>query len=347
VANVLLATDGPCPCGSGRLLGDCCWSRYAAEVDVWRRAQAAERRLAKSVITYATARWGQPLFRMALRLFFSSAVEASEFRLCLLPVFDRWLAFTWVPRLDDDPFFLVTGTTPGWSLALKNLLTGEPLVVVDPEIAARARPDDVLFSAVQSVGGVRLLLGPAPYSVPLEVLHEVGEVRRFHTSAGEWMTPPDIAEFDMAFELSDICGRAWSRSATAIFEAGAEPREPLHLAWWLSGGFGDAVECLRPLTICYDDDYVEMAIGPDGAPLALLMWFERGPSDDPDDWRCIGYLYLSDGRLSADVPSRAHADRLLNEVARRLGAAAIVQEIRSAVPVRVHDRGCWLPVFTA
>jgi hypothetical protein len=324
---------------------------------------------------------------MALRLFFSSAVEASEFRLYLLPVFDRWLAFTWVPRLDDDPdapedwpdaalglswlssrlpaiddfdqeflvsgadagysFFLVTGTTPGWSLALKNLLTGEPLVVVDPEIAARARPDDVLFSAVQSVGGVRLLLGPAPYSVPLEVLHEVGEVRRFHTSAGEWMTPSDIAEFDMAFELSDICGRAWSRSATAIFEAGAEPREPLHLAWWLSGGFGDAVECLRPLTICYDDDYVEVAIGPDGAPLALLMWFERGPSDDPDDWRCIGYLYLSDGRLSADVPSRAHADRLLNEVARRLGAAATVQEIRSAVPVRVHDRGCWLPVFTA
>ena len=379
-----LGADGPCPCESGRPLRECCWSRYAAEVDTWRRVQEAERRLARSIITYGLGTWGWPLFAAAFR-HFAPAAAAPDALLYTLPVFDRWLAYTWVARLEDDTYvpedwpdaslglswlssaapsvdafdeafivtaaeasyslFQVDATRPGWSLSMRNLLTGEPLVAVDPEISTRARPDDLLFGAAHSMNGLTLLLGLAPYSVPTEALADLRGFRADYSKNGEWMAPADVAELDLTFELCETCTRLWGRGSAGFLDSGADIREPLHLNWTVSIPFADALECLRPLTVCYDDDdYVEVSIGPRGDPHALFMWFERRPSDDPDDWVCIGYLYLTDGRLAADVPSRRLADRLLNEVQQRLGGAATWQGTRSAMPVRVHDRGCWVPV---
>jgi hypothetical protein len=49
-------------------------------------------------------------------------------------------------------------------------------------------------------------------------------------------------------------------------------------------------------------------------------------------------VWLDGHRLAADVSSRKHADRLIAEVARRLGAAATLVETCSSRAVQVHSR---------
>lgn len=58
----------------------------------------------------------------------------------------------------------------------------------------------------------------------------------------------------------------------------------------------------------------------------------------------VGFLYLDEGRLAADVPTRKLANDLIDEVAARLGTAATLVNTRPSLPVRVHRRGCWIPV---
>jgi hypothetical protein len=48
-------------------------------------------------------------------------------------------------------------------------------------------------------------------------------------------------------------------------------------------------------------------------------------------------LYLDDGRLAADVATRAIAERLMGEINARLGSAATLVETRPSVPVRIDS----------
>src|SRR5665213_1765650 len=190
-------SNGLCPCGSGRPFHACCATCFAADMAAWRQAQEAEGRLVKSIVEYAFRTWGWDLLGRALRLF-SMRRDSPEALLISMPVFDRWLAFTWIanhedPDMDvpdgwppaslgvswlaagsttvsrfdqtfivraaDSPYsvFQVEEARPGWFLIMRDLMSGRRLRVVDPEVSACARPDDILFSAVLTLGGVSTL----------------------------------------------------------------------------------------------------------------------------------------------------------------------------------------------
>ena len=110
--------------------------------------------------------------------------------------------------------------------------------------------------------------------------------------------------------------------------------------------FDEVIQRLRPLSVCYGtEEATDVETGPDGDPHALMTWYRHGPSADEDDWDMIGFLHVDKGRLAADVATRTLADRLVAEIAARLGAAAMLVETRPSTPVRVHDRGYWFPTL--
>jgi hypothetical protein len=69
---------------------------------------------------------------------------------------------SFIVKAAESPYsaFLVEAVRPGWSLTMRDLMSGRRLLVVDPEVSTSVRPDDILFSAVLTLDGVSTLLGP-------------------------------------------------------------------------------------------------------------------------------------------------------------------------------------------
>jgi hypothetical protein len=251
-----------------------------------------------------------------------------------------------IVRAADSPYsvFQVEEVRPGWSLTIRDMMTGRRLRVVDPEISACARPDDILFSAVLTLDGVSTLLGPAPYTLPPDSRVDLIDLRRGYSEI-PWMTLAELTEWDLAGDLCDEYTEAFHRGPASVLETCGDAREPLHLRWTVSTPFDDVLQRLRPLSVCYvDEEAIDMQNGPDGEPHVLMTWYQPGPSAEEDDWVMIGFLYIDQGRLAADVPSRMLANRLIAEVAMSLGAGATLVDTRPSTPTRVHTRGCWFPV---
>ena len=94
----------------------------------------------------------------------------------------------------------------------------------------------------------------------------------------------------------------------------------------------------RPLSV-YDSqkEAIDLGSWSDGEPSAMITWYHRSPSFSEEAWKMIGFLHLDEGRLAADIPTHALADRLVGEVAARLGANATLIEMRPSVAVEVSS----------
>ena len=305
----------------------------------------------------------------------------------LAPLFDSWFLFSWVPDRHEDcvtvPIgwprkaagevwlntvpdvtdperafvlaatedgllhspLLIESVTPGWMLTVRDLLTGRRFRIVDPEISERAQPDEVLLSAIVKLDGRFFLLGAASHALPGDCRFELRESRQGQTG-DPWL--PRRFWIGYEFEIfSEYCD-AYERRPVTRLAARGEVADPVHLRWQVAAPFVEVLDRLRPLTACYgDEEALDEENGPDGEPHMLLGWYEAGDSGDDEDWEEIGYLYLDEGWLAADLPAPALADRLVAEVARVAGDVTTLVERRPCVPTQIHDRPSTLLLFEA
>ena len=82
---------------------------------------------------------------------------------------------------------LIESVVPGWSLVVRDLLTGRRFRVVEPEISEDVRSEQILFSAVLTVDGVSTLLGCGSHAVASDVRVMAGQMREYHAE-GAWLT---------------------------------------------------------------------------------------------------------------------------------------------------------------
>jgi hypothetical protein len=365
-----------CLCGSGRLFSACCASASLADIAAWQRARETERRLVRRISEFAISAWGLDMLRAAVHEFSIGRHSADSLQ-STLPMFDPWFTFTWIPNHQDDympvpenwptvplalawlasgsaavsdfdrafimmaadsPYtcLLVETVRPGWSLTARDLMTGRRFRLVDPEISGRARPEDIVFSAVLTLGSASTLVGAAADAIPSDCRFELRETRLAVTGA-PWLMRAEL--MGMEWEVRDVYREALDRRPASELYRGGDASEPLHLSWTVAAPYVEMIDRLRPLTVCFgDEEAIDDEDGPEGDPHMLMTWYERGPSADPDDWQMIGYLYLEEGHLAADVPTPALAARLVAEVTARVGAAATLVDTRPCLPTRVHAR---------
>ena len=367
-----------CLCGSGRSFGRCCAGAYRADLAAWRAARETEARLLPRIAAFAFRTWGTGIFEAAADEFAAmQSGRSPDSLLPLLPIFDPWFAFTWFPDRHQDRVtvpegwprkpvgqvwwnsgpgssgktdcefleqametlysaLLVESIVPGWTLTVRDMLTGRRFRIVDPDVSRRAQPDDMLLSAVLTLDDRSLLLGTATHALPCDWRFELREERQCYTD--DLWHP---RRFWMTYEGSVFSGYREAYEQPPVLQLHSEGTvpDPVHLRWQVSAGYADTLERLRPLTACYGDEWaLDEEHGPDGEPHMLLTWYEPGPSAERDDWEAIGYLYLDEGRLAADVPTPTLADRLIAEVAARAGDVTTLIETRACAPRRVHDR---------
>lgn len=164
----------------------------------------------------------------------------------------------------ESPYslLLVQDVRSSWSLEVRDLFTGRGFVVIDPDISAHARPDDILLSAIVTLDGVSTFLGPAPYTVPSDWRVEAFDMRRCYAQ-DTWLTREELMgmEWELYYEYRKACDRG-----PALELDGTGVRDPRLLRWTVSAPFAEVVERLRPLSECYDDDAITVENGPYGEP---------------------------------------------------------------------------------
>ncbi len=74
---------------------------------------------------------------------------------------------------------LVESAVPGWSLVIRDLLTGRRFRVVEPEISQNVRSEQILFGAVLTIDGVSTLLGCASHAVPSDLRVMACQMREY------------------------------------------------------------------------------------------------------------------------------------------------------------------------
>lgn len=231
---------------------------------------------------------------------------------------------------------LIESVVPGWTLTVSDMLTGRRFRIVDPDISRLALPDEMLLSGILTLDGRSFLIGTATHAVPGDWRFELRELRDCY-SEDPW--PSRRFWIGSQWEILNQYRKAYEHRPLARLRALGTVSDPLHLRWQVSAPFVEALERLRPLTVCFgDEEAIDEENGPDGTPRMLLGWYEPGPSGEDDDWNEIGHLYLDEGRLAADVPTPALADRLIAEVARYAGDVATLIDRRPCAPRRIHDR---------
>ena len=236
---------------------------------------------------------------------------------------------------------LIESVVPGWSLAVRDLLTGRRFRVVDPEISQHVRLEQILFSAVLTIDGVSTLLGCACHAVPSDLRVMASAMREYHAD-GAWLTRAGLLDItpEVCSDYRDAC----DCDSVIELETYGEAPEPLLLRWSVSAPFGEMFERLRSLSVWYgEEEAINDETGPDGILRLAMSWYEPPPPPEPGDRRALGFLYLDDGRLVAHVAAGALGERLMGEISARLGSAATLVEIRPSLPIRIHSRSDSLP----
>jgi hypothetical protein len=207
---------------------------------------------------------------------------------------------------------------------------------VEPKMSQDVRSEQILFSAVLTMDGVSTLLGCASHAVPSDLRVMAGQIRECHAE-GAWLRRAEL--LDITPEVCSEYREACDCDTVIELETYGDGPERLLLRWNVSASFGEMFERLRSLSVWYgEEEGIDDETGPDGVPRLLMSWYEQPPPPHPEDRKALGFLYLDDGRLAADVATRAIAERLIGEIRARLGSAATLAETRLSVPVRIRSR---------
>ena len=236
---------------------------------------------------------------------------------------------------------LVESVAPGWSLAVRDLLTGRRFRVVDAEVSQHVRSEQILFSAVLTIEGLSTLLGCACHAVPSDLRLMASAMREYHAE-GAWLRRERL--LDITPEISSDYRGACDCDTYIEYETYRDALGPRLLRWSVSAPFSEMFERLRSLSVWHGkEEAIEDETGPDGILRLVISWYEPPPPPEPGDRKALGFLYLDDGRLAAHVATRALGERLMGEISARLGSTATLVDSRPSLPVRIHSRSDELP----
>lgn len=372
--------NDPCPCGSGRKFKQCCLQALSAGESGRLRIRALEGHVVGATFDYAVRTWGAPLVRYAWADFWNfedvpdEIGETPEFEGMFVP----WFVFDFVPDPDDDAWqqdwpveplavawlhdaavtdserdyvdtvcrsplsvLRVVDLVPGRSLDVVDMLTGRSFRVLEQSASRTVSRDDAVFARVVTMGGVSVLLGMAPYTVPPSHHGAIFDFREDLEPGGNWdcatLEDFDREIRDLYFELSQALLHP---PAPVLQNTDGEPFEPTRLVYGLNVPVHVAFEKLRPLAELAGESHIEAVENrPDGLVAKVAFsWVKKG-NRQHKGWSntILGRIELDDGRLVAEVNSAGRAERLMREVDKRLGLGARLSEREAIDPESVLD----------
>jgi hypothetical protein len=289
-------------------------------------------------------------------------VEQPEFEAMFVP----WLVFNWVPDEDSEEFqsdwprrplalehlhnegrhlgpfekrfveemckrhysfYAVTGTEPGRSIALRDILTHREYKVLERQGSGTVTTGTVIFARVFEMDGVAIMCGCAPLMIP----------PHFHTRVIARREDLFHSDGPVSEELVHEYERELRQEYFAIAEAIRNPPMPelrntdgdalvpttLHFELYCTPG--EAFEELKSLAI---EDIDDPTLDAKGELTAVRFgWLEPGNKVHPE-WEntILGSLSIKGKKLTAEVNSEQRAQQIRAEIEQRLGDRVVYKQ---------------------
>lgn len=254
----------------------------------------------------------------------------------------------WIKAACASPLsaLAIEDVQPGTSIDLRDMLTGRRFHVLEQGASRTLKPGDVHFARVVTAGGISVMFGGAPYSLPPDRQIDIVNWRQ-GLPGKRTFSRKDLEEFDI--EIRDLylqfAEDIRNPKVPELRNTDGDPIEMTTLVFTLSTTAHDAFERLKPLALLDDEDHIDdVATGAEGeVTAAALNWVKAG-NRQHRNWSntILGHLKIERGRLTVEVNSARRADRITKEILKRLrGLAAL--ERRSTEDISEHLRAGMQP----
>lgn len=231
-------------------------------------------------------------------------------------------------------FYQVVGTSPGRSIDLRDVFTGQTVSILDRAGSTSVEPGVLVYALVVTVDGVSLQVGMAPEQIPPDWHTSLLDFRnRFLKKRA--LTPDEVARHadDIRRFYLYMADRLRHPRPPTLLNTDGEAVVPTTLDFELRCPVEHAFDRLKTMAIGHDPDDLlgDAGRSEDGALRKIdLPWLKKG-NRKHKDWEntILGNVTIEPGRLTVFVNSKSRADRCRRDVARRLGADVVFEGSRT------------------
>jgi SEC-C motif len=238
-------------------------------------------------------------------------------------------------------FYVVTSRVPGQEIGLRDVLTGAEVVVREQSASGMVRPGTLLFTRVLTVEGLSIMSGCAPLVIPPSWHLPILDFReRFARGKGRLLTRDRL--LDMEVELRElyfyIDDQVRNPPLPELRNTDGDRLVLTTLTYRLQCGPSAAFDRLQSLARASRDDAMQLLSEAELDETGNLRsvtfpWNKKGNRLHREwDNTTLGTLTIDGDRLEVQVNATRRASRVQREIAKRLGADAVL-ESRTADPV--------------
>jgi hypothetical protein len=237
-------------------------------------------------------------------------------------------------------FRVVTGTVPGREIGLRDVLTGDEVIVKERSASATVQSGALLFTRTVTVDGTSVMSGCAPLVIPPEWHLPILDLRARFSHGSATLTRDMVREIgvelrELYFQIED---RLLNPRMPELRNTDGDRLEFTTLFYRLRCAPQVAFDRLKPLARVAKRDAERLLADAERNERGELKsvtfsWSKRGNRMHHEwDNTALGTIAIDGERLQIDVNSRRRARRIEHEIARRLADDAVL-ESRTAEPV--------------
>ena len=238
-------------------------------------------------------------------------------------------------------FYAVVNVVPGRELGLHDVLTGRDVVVRERNATETVRPGAVLYTRVVTVDDTSVMSGCAPLVIPPEWHLTLLDLRERLAKGRRRLLVPEAVRA-LALELRDLYfhieDEVWNPPLPELRNTDGDKLVLTTLTYRLLCSPSSAFDRLSALARASVDDAAQLlddaTMNSAGELQAVTFSWTKTGNRMHQGWEitALGTIEIDGDRMVVSVNSRRRATRIEREIAKRLGADAVLER-KAADPV--------------
>jgi hypothetical protein len=226
-------------------------------------------------------------------------------------------------------FYEVLSTRPGESMSLRDVLIGGELEVTERTASQHCQPGDIVFAQIWELEGLRTFGRLAPLYMPpdrkVSVVALRAKLRKKIAKQNRGLTAADLLRYREEVRGIYLDVRDAMRTPPTLTNTDRELFVP-HTLTFRTASAHVAFEALAPLAkgVTKQELLSGAQVGSDGVLESVELPWQKLSNRVHKDWdsTVLGIIRISGRSLVVEVNSQARAERIKNEIDKRLGILA-------------------------
>jgi len=236
-------------------------------------------------------------------------------------------------------FYEVVRCTPGRRMTLRDILIGGETEVVEHTATLSVEEGEIVYGQLWQVAGLDVLGCSAPFRIPSRKLADVlvlrKKLRKKIAKSRRELGAADLIRYEDDVREAYLNIRDALHTPPRLVNTDGDPLL-FHTLTFRIGSPGVAFEALAPLARGYskEDVLASAELDQDGAVRSVQFdWIKKGNRKNKSwDNTILGTMKISGQSLIVEVNSKERAERIHQEIEKRLGILAVHQSTKAQIP---------------